>query len=156
VAVVVVEPSCEVSRELEVLTLIFSYRHVAGVVGQDVRSHENGVGEEAHSYGFIASTLVLELGHSVELAHRCRALKQPRETRVDGHVALDEDGDLLRIESSGNEPRSGLERTTTELGRINGLSDGVQVDDAVESVVVSLAIHPLSNGTEVVAEVEIA
>ncbi len=78
----------KVSGQLEVLTLVLSNGNQCSVIKQDVRSHENWVGEQADARSFITllSRLVLELGHAPGLTKSSLAGQNPREFRVLGNV----------------------------------------------------------------------
>ena len=98
--------------------------------------------------------LVLELGHPGRLAVPGDAAQHPRELGVLGHVALDEERALLRVEADRDQLGDRDEGALAQHGRVVLDGDRVQVDDAVERVVVVLQRHPLPQGTEVVAEME--
>ena len=61
----------------------------------------------------------------------------------------------IGVEAGGEQVEGGVEGAAAAArpGRFQG--QGVQVDDAVEGVVVVLVGHPLANRAEVVAEVEV-
>ena len=99
--------------------------------------------------------LVLELGHAPQFAHGGRALEQPREPSVLGHVALDEEGAAVGVEAGGQEVESRFVGPGPELGRVDVEGQGVQVDDAVEAVVHVLVGHPVAHRPEVVAQMQL-
>ena len=106
--------------------------------------------------GLLALPLVLELGHAPQLAHGGRALEQPGETGVLGHVALHEQGAAVGIEADGQQVEGGVERVGPQVGRVDLGGEGVQVDHAVEGVVAVLEGHPVPQGPEVVPQGEVA
>ena len=76
-----VEANRDVARDLDVLTLVVSDRHLVRVVQQDVRSLQGRVGEETgrDEVGLAFGGLVLELGHATQLAVRDGALHDPTQ-----------------------------------------------------------------------------
>ena len=60
------------------------------------------------------------------------------------------------IEADGEEVEGGIERVAAEHRRVDLDGEGVQVDHAVEGVVVVLERHPVPEGPQVVAEGEVA
>ena len=97
-AVAGVEAFGDVTRELDVLALVLPDRHYIDVVEQDVRSLQDGIGEEADGDEVLLLGLVLELGHAAELAIARRACEQPGSLRMIGVMALDEERAALRID----------------------------------------------------------
>ena len=141
--------------ELEVLALVVADGDPVGVVEEDVRGLEDRVREKADAGASLPATLLLELRHPVELAHRRGALEQPGQPLVLGDVALDEERADLRVEAGGEQVDRGLHRARPEHGRVDLERQGVEVDDAVERVVVVLVGHPLADGAQVVPQMEI-
>ena len=155
-AVAVVEADRDLACQLQVLTLVVAHRHRRGVVEEDVGRHEDGIGEEPDPDGLLALPLVLELGHAPQLAHRRRALEQPGEPGVLGHLALDEERGPVGVEADGEQVESGIERVGPQDGRVDLRGQRMKVDDAVEGVVPVLEGHPVAQGPEVVPQGEIA
>ena len=62
----------------------------------------------------------------------------------------------LRVETDGQQVEGGVERVAAEHLRVDLDGEGMQVDDAVEGVVVVLERHPVPEGPQVVAEGEVA
>ncbi len=142
-------------RELEVLALIVADGDQLGVVEEDVGRHQHGVGEHPGLDRLLARALLLELGHAAQLAHRGRALEQPRELLMGGHVALDEQGAPLGIETRCEQQAGGVDRLSSKLGGLDGSCQCVEIDHAVEGIGAVLLGHPLAHRTEVVAEMQI-
>ena len=155
-AVAVVEAHGHLAGELEVLALVVAHRDRVGVVEEDVGRHQARVGEQAGPDRLLALPLVLELGHPAQLADGGGALEQPGEPGVLGHVALDEEGAALGVEADGQQVEGGVEGVGPQVGRVDLRGQGVQVDHAVEGVVVVLEGDPVAEGPEVVAEGEVA
>ena len=88
-----VEALGEVAGQFEVLPLVVADGHAVGLVQQDVGRHQNRVGEQPTRAAPSPPLrgLVLELRHTPQLAHAGDALEQPRQPRVLGHLALQED-----------------------------------------------------------------
>ena len=73
-----------------------------------------------------------------------------------GDVGLDEQGDPLGVEAAGQELRGLLDGGFLELVGVPRQRDRVEVDDAVEGIVLVLGGDPVSDGPEVVADVGIS
>ena len=71
-------------------------------------------------------------------------------------MRLHEDGGNVRINASRDIHGGAFARLLPQLGRILGDGDGVQIDDAIEAVVVMLHFDPLLQRAEVVADGEVA
>ena len=71
-----------------------------------------------------------------------------------GNVALDEHRGDLGVETDGEEHRCQVGGGGADHIGFGGDRQGVQVDDAVEDVLVVLPVHPVPEGAEVVPEVD--
>ncbi len=154
----VVEPDGDVPGDLDVLALIVADGDLIGVVEEDVRRLQRRVGEQ--SGGDEVATpfgrLVLELRHPAQLAEADVALHQPRQLGVFGDVALHEHRGHVGIEADGEEDRGELDRALADDARLLGHGEGVEVDDAVEDLLLVLSRHPVAKRSEVGAEVGVA
>ena len=99
--------------------------------------------------------LVLELGHPRQLAEADGALHHPRQLGVLGDVALHEHRRHVGVETDGEEHRRQLHGALADDAGLVGHREGVEVDDAVEGVVLVLAADPLPQRPQVVAEVDV-
>jgi hypothetical protein len=72
------------------------------------------------------------------------------------HGRLVEDDMLLRIDAGGDEGCGNRADLAAQVGMDQLGGDGMQVDDAIDAVVVLLQRHELSDGAEIIAEMEIA
>ena len=77
------------------------------------------------------------------------------EAGVLRHVALDEQGADLGIQTERQQSRRRVEGAGAQHRRLDVQRQGVQVDQAVERVVLVLERHPVAEGTEVAAQMEI-
>ena len=125
-----VEPSRDLSRQLEVLALIITDRHTVCVIEQDVGRHEDRVGEEAHAHGLLTATLVLELGHPTQFTHRRGALQEPGQLLMRRHMTLHEEGAAGRIKSGGKEHASRIKRLAPQNLWVDRQGQCMEVDDA--------------------------
>ena len=74
-----------------------------------------------------------------------------------GHVALHEQGGDVGVEADGEQHRGQLDASASPIDAgLLGDGEGVEVDDAVEGVVLVLAGDPVAQRPEVVAEVDVA
>ena len=141
----VVEPLRQVAGQLQVLALVLADRDAVGLVEQDVRGLQDRVREQADggAVGAALGRLVLELRHPAGLAEPGDAAQHPAQLRVLGHVRLDEQRGPLRVDPGGEQLRGGPAGALAQHLRVVLDGDRVQVDDAVERVVVVLQRHPL-------------
>ncbi len=152
-----VELHGDVARELQMLLLVVADRHMRGAVDEDVGRHQARIGVEAEG-GLLAilAGLVLELRHAVHPAEAGDAIEDPGKFRMLRHRRLIEDDMLFRVDAGGDEgggDRADLARhvLVDELRR-----QRMQVDDAIDAVVVFLQRHELADRAEIVAEMEVA
>ncbi len=87
------------------LALILADRHSVGPVEEDVRCLEHRVREQRDAEAVLLRGLLPVLGHPAQVAVRRHALEHPCESRVLGHVALDEQRRHVRVEPARNEQR---------------------------------------------------
>jgi hypothetical protein len=158
---VVVELHRDVPRQLEVLLLVLADRNMGRPVGQDVGGHQGRVGEEADGGVLpVLARLLLELRHAVEPAHAGDAVEHPGELGVLVDPGLVEHDVLLRVDAGGDEGGGDLAGLAGQFLRPapdgDGLSDRVEVDDAVDAIVRVLKVNEPPDRAEVVAEVQVA
>ena len=158
VAEAVVEAHRDVAGDLDVLALIVADRHLVGVVQQDVGGLQRRVGEQPgrDEVAFALGRLVLELGHPAELAERHGALHHPASWLCCTHVALHEDGGHVGVEADREQHRRQPQRGLADHARRLGDGEGMEVDDAVERVALVLAVDPVAQRPQVVAEMDVA
>jgi hypothetical protein len=72
-----------------------------------------------------------------------------------GHVALHEDRRPLGIDPCCDQDLGRLQRLGREVGGIPREGQGVEVDDAIEGVVLVLELDPVAQGAHVVAQVHV-
>ena len=84
-----------------------------------------------------------------------RALHHPRQLGVLGHVALHEHRGDVGIEADREQHRRQLDRGLADHAGLLGDGQRVQVDDAVERVALVLAVDPVAQRPQVVAEVDV-
>ena len=153
-----VEADGDVAGDLDVLALVVADGHLVGVVEQDVRRLQRRVGEQAggDELAFPLGRLVLELRHAGQLAEAHRALHDPGELAVLVDVALHEHGRHVRVEADGEQDGGEIDSALADHARLLGDGEGVQVDDAVEGVVLVLMQRPRPQRPEVTPEVDVA
>ncbi len=151
-----VEALGDVAGEFEVLRLIVTYRHDGGLVEQDVGGHEDGILEDAVTDGFLRGRFDLELGHAFEPAHGRDAGEHPGEFGVGGHLRLDDDVGALGVDTSGEEERRNFKDLGAEFLRLLIDRDRVQIDDTENALVFVLNPDEIAEGSEVIADMQIA
>ncbi len=75
---------------------------------------------------------------------------------MDRDLALIEDDASLGIDAGGQISGGHLAGVSTQQGRVLPDGDGVQVDDAVDALVLVLQRNEVSDRTQVVAQVQVA
>ena len=139
------------------LALILADGDVVGLIQQDIRRHEAGIGEQAAVYVVgVLGALVLELGHAAQLAEHGVAVEDPAQLRVLVDVALDEQGVLLRIEAAGDILCKLLERAAAQLRGILPHGEGVQVGHEVVAVKLIGPRAPVLDRAQIVAQMQVA
>ena len=146
----------DVARQLQVLRLIVAHRHDGGLVKQNVGGHQHRILQQPVADRFLRLRLGLVLRHALQPAHRSDAGQHPRQFGMFRHRRLRHDGGLFRIDAHGHEQRRGFQDLRSQLGRILIHRDGVQIDDAPDALVVALNFHPVLQGSQIVADVQIA
>ena len=100
-AVAVVESLGYVSGEFNVLTLVGAYRHIVGVIEQDIGRLQRRIGEQTSGDELLAVGFVLELRHSGEFPERRGAFEQPGAFGVFVQMALHEQGADIGVQPGG-------------------------------------------------------
>ena len=130
--------------QLHVLLLILAHRHQIGLVQQNVRRHQSGIGEQtAVDVVRILGGLVLELGHAAQLAEHGVAVQHPAQLRVLVDMALDKQGVLFRVKAAGDVLCQLLQRPSAQVSRILTHGDGMKVSHEIEAVIVVGAFRPV-------------
>ena len=73
-----------------------------------------------------------------------------------GHMALDEQNALFRVQTAGNVLRDQLKRCTAERRRLLPDRDGVLIDHAVNAVVLLLQDREIADSTQIVTQRQLA
>ncbi|MNP24080.1 hypothetical protein D3C76_1168220 [compost metagenome] len=134
------------------LLLIFTHRHLVGLIQQNVSRHQYRIVKQTGVDVFsVTGRFILELGHAAQFTEIGVAIQGPAQLRVFRDVRLNEDGAFLRIDTAGQIQRKGVERRFTQLLRILAHGNGMLVNDAVDTVIVILHVHPLTQRTHIVA-----
>ena len=153
-AINAVEPLGDVAGDLQVLLLVLAHRHKVGVVEQDVGRLEHGIGKKAVIGGEPLLHLVLEAHGLLQPAHGRDRGEQPGQLGRLGHVRLDEERGLLRIQPQGQEIDEHVEDILTHPGRVAHAGQRVVIGDEVIGLVALLKRDVLADGAEVVADVQ--
>ena len=78
VAVQGVEAVSDVTRQLQMLFLVMTYRDLISLIQQNIGSHQNRITKQSHvDVIFEALRLVLELGHARQFTHLGIAIEDP-------------------------------------------------------------------------------
>ena len=135
------------------LGLILPHGHEVGIVDEDVRCHQHGVGEQtAVDVVGVLGTLILELGHARQLTKLRVAGQHPGKLGVRGHVALYKQNMLLRVDAYGQQQGGQLTCAAAQVCGHLAHGQAVQVGHHVQAVVIGLQEGPVAHRTDVVAQ----
>lgn len=136
----------DVAGQLHVLLLVLSHRHIVGLIEENVRSHERGISEEATvDIVRILGRLILKLGHTRQFTKHGIAVEHPAQLGMLVDVGLDEQGVLLRVQTTGNILGQLLQRAPTQVGGVLTHGDGVQVCHEIVTIIFLSPGRPILN-----------
>ena len=153
VAVAPVEGTRDLARQLQVRGLVLAHRHPAGLVDDDVSRLQHGVVEQPHAVVDALLALLLVGGRALQPADRHDRVEDPHQLGVLGEVRLADQGAALRVEAHGQQVEHHLVGQLAQLCAIVDGGHGVQVDDAVDRLVLVLQPDVVHLRAEVVAQV---
>ena len=123
------------------------------LVQQDVRGHQDRIGEEAGvDVVRVLGGLVLELRHAVQFAHVGETVQDPGQFGMGADMALAVEDGLFRIDTAGQVQRCQLQAAAAEIRRILAHGDGVLVHDAVDAVILVLQGGEAAQRADIVAQ----
>ena len=139
------------------LRLIHTDRHEVGLVQQNIRRHQRGVGEQTCiDVVRMLGALVLELRHARQLAEHGIAVEHPGKLGMRGHMRLYIKRILLRIETASHVECQRLIGVTAQIGRNLPHGDGMHVCHAVKALVLVRKRIKIAQCAEVVSDGEVA
>ncbi|MPM37082.1 hypothetical protein SDC9_83688 [bioreactor metagenome] len=135
------------------LLLILTHRHQMGLIQQNVRRHEAGVGKQAGVDVIrVGRGFILKLGHARELAEHGVAVEHPGKLGVLRHMGLDENDALVGVQPAGDKLGKQLQTLAAQVGGVLPHGDGVLIHHAVHGVVLVLQQHPVAQGSQIIAQ----
>ena len=150
VAVDAVKAASDHMGQFHVLLLIFAHRHQVGLIQQNITGHQAGIGKQTCiDIICVLGGLVLKLGHARQFAKHRVAIQHPAQLRMLMHMALDEQGVLLGIQTTGNVLRQLLQGSTAQIRRILAHGNGMQVSHKVETIILVGTFCPVLYSTQV-------
>ena len=139
------------------LCLVLSDRNEICLIEKNIRCHEDRISEEADvDIVRMFRALILELGHTVHLAHICEAVENPCEFRMGRYMGLIVNAGFLRIYSCCYIEREQRTGTFSQHCRILSDCDRVLVDNTVKTHVLICERDPVLQGSEIISEREIS
>ena len=139
------------------LLLVLTHGDEIRLVQEDVRRHQGGIGEEAAvDVVGVLCALVLELGHAAQLPEHGVAVEDPAELGMLVHMALQEEGVLLRVQTAGDVLGKLGGGAAAQLLGLLAHGDGVQVGHEIKAVKLIRQLRPVFHRAQVVAQVQIA
>ena len=159
-AVELVEPAHDLTRELQVRDLILAYRNEFRVVHRDVSCLQQRITEEADRREVLLGELLLLFlvrRNPFEPWDRDDHRQQQEQLGVLRDERLHEDGAALRVDAGRNPVGEIVERVTGDRLRVRILAgQRVPVGDEVEAVVLFLERDPILERAHEVAEMQFA
>ena len=151
--VVVVEFLRDVVGQFQMLALVLADRHRGRVIYQDVGRHQVRIHvQPGRGVLAVLAGLVLELRHAVQPADPRHAIEDPAQPHMRRHRRLQEQDVFVRIDATGQQHRGHLPRLPGQFLRLLPLGDRVQIDHAIQALMLLLQRHPVADGAEVIAE----
>ena len=142
-------------RELEMLGLVFTNRDRVRLVDQDVGRLQDRIGEDPEvlpgPIGFL-----LELGHSLQLPEAGQSAEDPGQLDVLGNLGLVVEKGTLRVDTYRQQHPGRLVPSRPQVSRLIGDGHRVEVDNAVDRLVVLLEGDPVPQGPHEAPHVEVA
>lgn len=173
-----VEAAGEAARQLEMLLLVFAYRHFRGLLYEDVDSHKSRIGQQAGVdalVGLIADNfrfdilvgsvfrdsellarLVLERGRAHKLADADMHVHKQIKLRNLGNIALDKDCGFFRIDTGGEILGNDIMDIAVEHLRVGMRCQSVEVGDEEQTVEVVLHPDEFTQGAEVITKMKVS
>ena len=96
--------------------------------------------------------LVLKLGHAAQFPEHGVAVEHPGQLRVLGHMGLDKDDALLRVQPTGDKLGIKFQGLPAQGRRVLADGDGVLIGDAIDGVIVLLQGNPVAQSPQVIAQ----
>ena len=138
------------------LLLVFTDGNQVSLIQQNVRSHERGVGEQTAVDVFgVLCALVLELGHTGQLAEHGVALQDPAQFAVLRNVALDEQSVLFGVQTAGDVLCQLVQGAAAQGSGILTNGQGVQVSHEVIAVKPVCQLCPVLHCAQIVAQMQV-
>ena len=128
-----------------------------GLVDEDVRRHQRGIGQQTgiHIVGVLAH-LVLEGGDALQLAKVGIHIKEEVELRGLREVALEIDGSAFGVEAGSQVLHQYLTGILIQVARSGMSGQRMVVRHEKVAVVLLLQLHEIAEGTEIVAQMQVA
>ena len=139
--------------------LVLPHGDARGLVEDDVGGLQKRVAQEPVGLQVLAQFVDLPLvgGHALKPRQRGDHAQQHRELGVLRNVALAEDDAALGVDPTGHPVGHHLEAGVVDaLDVLVPGGERVQIDHRVDALVVVLQAHPVAQGSEEVADVQLA
>ncbi len=137
------------------LLLVFTYRHLMGVIEHNVGCLQDGIIEQPHAHALLFGRFIFELRHALQPSQRRDAVQQPTAFGMGRNVTLHKQGAFVRINAGGQQDGGQRPRLKVQLNRILRHGDAVQINDTKEVFLLILTGYPIFDGTQIVPYVYI-
>ena len=138
------------------LLLVLAHRHKVGVHDQNVRGHQDGIGEESMRRLEAMRHLVLVAVAALKQTHRRETGKIPCELLDLRHVALAVDHGLRGVESASEIVERHVARGLAEGLSVADCRHRVEIRDEHEIVALLLEVEHRLHRAEIVAPMQFA
>jgi hypothetical protein len=149
----------DIAGELQMLFLVFPHGNMRCLIEEHVCRLQDGIGKEANAHAFaVLARFIFELRHPVEPADARGAEKQPSKFCMRWHTRLIEQNGPVRVDAACDQRGRHLPRVVRKVFRLVVDSDRVKIGQKVELVAVIFILHPhpVADGAQIIAEMEIA
>ena len=135
------------------LFLVGTNRHQISLIHQNIGGHQHGIGKQTgvDVIGILGG-LVLELGHTGQLAEHGVAVQDPGQLGMGRNVGLDKEHTLFRVNTSSQQAGQGAVSIFTQLRRLLTNGDRMLIGHHVDAVELVLHVGPVTDGADIVSQ----
>ena len=125
-----------------------------GIVNQNIRRHQDRIGEQAVIGGKAAGDLVLVTGAALQQAHGRDGGQHPRQFRDFRHVGLAEQQRLARVQAAGQEIQRHVQCSAASFGGVHQGGHGMVISDEVKRLALLLQFDGGLHHAEIIPQVQ--
>ena len=135
------------------LGLVLPNGHQVGMVDQNIRSHQAGIGEQTAVYIVgVLGAFILKLRHAAQFAKLGIAAQDPVQLGVGGHMALHKQQALLGVNAGGQQHGGCIAGVAAKIGRVLAHGQSVQIGHHIQALKFILQLGPVAHSANIVAQ----